>query len=360
VLRRATSFNPFVPCNAYPNIKALDWLRGEGAAGSLKPDGEGLTHELIGVAQGTPAGRAGLLCLRPVKQATASTHWENMQDLTHRELEVLVVRSYAIAYAYHGDLGLDLEAFSSHLYSIIRKRLGGDSSPAAALELVGNLYLSDIYLTLACSQGSPLAWNRFIALYGDPIRRICKCVCHSNDAAGELADSLPGQLFLPGATGRSRIASYGGFSPLSAWLTVIIKHCAVSEHRLRSHYPESIDQIHDVADHASILRIEAALRDGRYGELIRDSLQAAVSLLSDRERIILHLRYERQLQVSQVAQMFGIKPPSMTKQLDRARHKLRKGVASILATRHRLGPAGIEECVVSILENQECAVPVLT
>lgn len=94
--------------------------------------------------------------------------------------------------------------------------------------------------------------------------------------------------------------------------------------------------------------------------LITDSLQAAVSLLSDHERVILHLRYAQQLQVREVARMFGVKPPAITKQIGRARQRLREEVASILATRRRLGPASIEECMAAILENPEHRAPALT
>ena len=122
---------------------------------------------------------------------------------------------------------------------------------------------------------------------------------------------------------------------------------------------DSIEQIPDLADRASVFRIEAALRASRYAALITDSLQAAVGLLSDRERMILPLRYERQLRVCDVARMFGIKPPSMTKQIDKARFKLHRGVVTILATKHRLAPSGIDECLTSILEDHKYTLPSL-
>ena len=168
-----------------------------------------------------------------------------------------------------------------------------------------------------------------------------------------MADSLPGRLFLPDARGRSRIASYEGVSSLATWLISIIRHEAIRESHLRSNNLESIEQMPDVADEASVLKIEMAIRAGRYRSLIKDSIEGALNLLGDRERSILILRYGRQLQVREVARMLGVKPHAITQQIDRSTQKLRKQFISILATRHRLAPAAVEECVADLLNNPE-------
>ncbi|HST21780.1 MAG TPA: sigma-70 family RNA polymerase sigma factor [Blastocatellia bacterium] len=272
-----------------------------------------------------------------------------MLDLTNKHLERLITQSYTNAYAFHGDLGLNPETFSTHLSSIIGKRPGVASPPA--LEFVANLYLDDLYLTLACSQGSTVAWERFVSLYEDSIRRICKCVCPSTDAAKELTDSLPGQLFLPGATGHSRIASYQGLSPLASWLGVVVRRMAEKKRHLKSNNLESIEQIPDVADQTSVLKIEASLRASKYHLPIKDSLRCAIILLSDRERVILSLRYEQELRVSHIARQLGVSPHAITQQLDRSSQKIRKQIISILVTRYRLAPAAVEECVADLLSN---------
>ena len=275
-----------------------------------------------------------------------------MQDFIDRHVEKLVVQAYATAYTHHGDLGLELEAFSTYLYLIIEKRLGMNAPAHTAFNFVNSLHMNDLYLTLACAQGSEVAWRRFASVYDPCIRRICDCICLSKDAAREIADNLPGQLFLPNAAGRSRIVSYEGLSSLSTWLAVIIKHRAIRQRRIKSINIESLDQITDVADEASIFKIEATLRAGKYELPIRDSLRGAVNLLSDRERLILRMRYEQELQVSQIARLMGVGPSAITRQLDRTREKLREGITSILATGHRLDPVAIEECVSVLLDDQ--------
>jgi RNA polymerase sigma-70 factor len=263
----------------------------------------------------------------------------------NKHLETLFVQAYAGAYDCHGDLGLNLEEFATHLNSIIEKRMWALHQPASAPEFINSLHINDLYLTLSCARGGEVAWSRFISLYNEFIYRTCRHACPSIDAAKERAGGLPGKLFLPGETGRSRIASYEGLCSLAAWLVVVIRRLTEKDRKLKSNNLESIDRISDLVDEASIFKIEAAMWAGRYGALLRDSVESAIGLLTDRERTIVSLRYEQHLQVSQVARLFGVRPSSITKQLDRTRHKLRKEVASILATRYGLGPAVIQECM---------------
>jgi RNA polymerase sigma-70 factor len=275
-----------------------------------------------------------------------------MDDFTTAPLETLVTQAYTTAFTAHGDLGLKCREYSTHLYSIIERRMGVDPLPAAC-EFVNHLHLSDLYLALACALGSETAWGRFALSYGSYIRKVSVGVCRSREMATDLADSLLGHVFLPDATGRSRIASFEGLSPLSAWLASVIKHRAFNEHRLKAISLESLDLAADKADESSINKAEAEIRAGRYRRLISDSLEDAVSLLSDRERIILRLRYGQEMQVSQVARLLDVKPPAISRQIDRTKLKLREHVVSILSTKHRLGPAVIQDCLAHLVENPE-------
>jgi RNA polymerase sigma-70 factor (ECF subfamily) len=282
-----------------------------------------------------------------------------MDNFTTTTLETLVTQAYATAFTAHGDLGLKCREYSTHLYSIIERRAGVSAPALTACEFIARLHLSDLYLALACAQGSEAAWGHFAALYNPCIRQACKHLCPSN-AARDFADALPGELFLPDATGRSRIASYEGVSPLTVWLATVIRHWAGSERRRKVNHLERIDQISDLADETSIFKTEARLRADRYRDVIKDSMESAIDLLSDRERLILCLRYERQLQVSDIARQFGVKPHAITQQIDRSGQKLRRRIIYLLTIRHRLGPAVVEECVADLLNNPEHALPALS
>lgn len=280
-----------------------------------------------------------------------------MQDFITKHLETLIANSYANAYAQHGDLSFGPDDFASRLYSIVEKRLGASASASAAFEFVNRLHLNDLYLTLACAQGGEAAWSHFASTYDKSISRICRRVCASIYAATDMAGNMLGRLFLPDDTGHPRIASYTGLCPLAAWLAIVIRRLAERERNLEFNKAERIDQILDLVDEAGVVKIEAALRAYTYGPLIKDTLRCAVVTLSDRERAILSLRYEQELQVSHIARLLGVRPHAITQQIYRSSQKLRKQIISILATRHKLAPAAIEECLTDLISNPENSVP---
>jgi RNA polymerase sigma-70 factor, ECF subfamily len=282
-----------------------------------------------------------------------------MDDLTPPILEMLIVEAYATAYTAYGNLNLQLGDFSTHLYLIIERRMGTGPLSSAACEFASRLHLNDLYLALACSQGSDIAWRQFASAYDGYIHKISFSVCGSSEVAKDLADSVLGHVFLPDTTGRSCMASYEGLSPLSAWLAAIIRHRAFNERRLQAGDMESLDLLKDAPDESSIWRTEAGIRAGRYRRMINDSFGDALGLLSDRERRILCLRYQRQLQVSDIARQFGVTPHAITQQIDRSGQKLRRRVLYLLRTRHHLEPAAIQECVADLLNNPEHATSVL-
>jgi len=93
------------------------------------------------------------------------------------------------------------------------------------------------------------------------------------------------------------------------------------------------------------------LRGLRYEEMIEDSLRKSCNCLSDRERLLLLLRYDEELQVSQIARLLGVCPSTITRQLERVHGKLRENVVSALAANHNLQQAAIEECLTDLLDN---------
>jgi RNA polymerase sigma-70 factor, ECF subfamily len=282
-----------------------------------------------------------------------------MDDFTLTPPDTLIAQGYAQAYARHGDLGLTAEAFAFHLYAIIGRRAGANAPAYTACELISRLHLDDLYLAAACAQGSDAAWRCFTLTYGGHIRKVSLSVCRSRAAAYDLADSLMGHVFLPDTTGRCRMASYEGLSPLSAWLAAIIRHRASNERRLKADDMESLDIVKGEPDDSSIRKTEAEIRAGKYRRLMDDSFDEAIGLLSDRERLILCLRFERELRVSDIARQFGVTPHAITQQIDRSGQKLRRRILYLLRTRHRLGPSVVAECVADLLNDPGHAIRVL-
>ncbi len=97
--------------------------------------------------------------------------------------------------------------------------------------------------------------------------------------------------------------------------------------------------------------LEASLRACRYERIINDSFRCSCRCLTDRERLILLLRYDEELQLGQIARLFGVHQSTITRQLERACKKLRREVVARLSSKYHLDQAAISECQEDILEN---------
>lgn len=133
-----------------------------------------------------------------------------MSPLPERALTSRVGQGYAADRALHGNLGLSLCRYSERIDEVLEKCLGSNPSEDQAVSFFEQLHTSDLYLTTACALPSEAAWARFDHLYDRYVQRLTASVCATKDAAEDLAEGLPGYIFLPDQTGRSRIAGFGG------------------------------------------------------------------------------------------------------------------------------------------------------
>src|SRR4030095_3967206 len=102
-----------------------------------------------------------------------------------------------------------------------------------------------------------------------------------------------------------------------------------------------------------------ALISSRYRALIIDSMEHACNELTDRERLMLLLRYDNCLQLGHIGQIFGHHQATITRQLERVQAKIRLAVVSILTRKYGLSQAAIDECLVEIVENPGYSILVL-
>lgn len=260
-------------------------------------------------------------------------------------------QAYSEGYTCHGDIRLDPEEFAAYLIAIAEKHLGPGVPRTVALSFIDTLHTSDVYLAAACAQGSAEGWGRFMELYQKYLNAIALSVSPSGDAACELADSVLVEMFLPDRSGHSRIASYHGRSSLATWLRAIVCHRAINERERKDNSLERIESMPEMAEQGGASNIDAILRASRYQDLINDSLRNSCHRLTDRERLLLLLRYDDELQVSQIARLLGVCPSTVTRQLERVQEKLRENVVSTLTSKHNLQPAAIEECLADLRDN---------
>ncbi|MEK6289061.1 MAG: sigma-70 family RNA polymerase sigma factor [Acidobacteriota bacterium] len=266
-------------------------------------------------------------------------------------LSSLAAQAFSNGYAVHGEVDLQFEVFESYLYVAIEKHLGSNAPASTLLSFVRTLRTTDLYLALACAQPTESAWRRFINAYQKYINDVARFVSPTDEVARELADNLLSDLILPDGSGRSRIASFDGRQSLATWLRVVISRRAINYHLPKWSSFERSDHPAEVADKASLGRIEAALRNNRYAVILSESFKLASESLTDRERLMLLLRYEEGLRLVEIAKVLGVHASGITRQFQHIHLKLKKKIISVLAVKHHLGPEAIKECLLDVMEN---------
>jgi len=260
-------------------------------------------------------------------------------------------RVYQNGYCFHGDLQIIYGEFKAHLWAIIEKYIDENATDKNIIRVINSLHGNDLYLAFACAQHSPQAWDCFTSSYRRYIYNLAAFVSPVKCLAYELAENILVDLFLPDRSGRSRIASYDGRSSLATWLRVIICHRAINEQERKFNNMDQLDDQCEKADEEAVRSIERALRSSRYRSLIRDSLEHACGELTDRERLLLLLRYEKGLHLGQIGCLFGLHQATITRQLGRVQAKIRQSFESTLIHKYKLGQAAIDECLSEIAEN---------
>jgi RNA polymerase sigma-70 factor len=263
----------------------------------------------------------------------------------------LVAQAYADGYAVHGEIDLEMEVFANRLRQAVEKHLQTSFSDANLSEFFRSLHTTDLYLASGCSQPSDAAWRRFEAAYRKFINDVARFVVTSADEAHELAADVEAHLYMPGRSGQSRMASFDGQQSLPTWLRFVITRRASYRKALRWNRVEPLDQAENIADDSSIARIEASLRRRHYEPMVEDCFREACNNLSDRERLIILLRYGQGLRMTEIANSLGVHPSGITRGLHRAEAKLHKTTKSLLTLRYQLSSASIQEALADLLEN---------
>jgi RNA polymerase sigma-70 factor len=267
------------------------------------------------------------------------------------DLSALFQQQYETALTIHGNLELTFQSFALSLEAVVTMRVNTLPAGSTRFGLASTLHTSDLYLSLACALPSEKAWERFRSSYQQYIFDLCAFALSSRGIAAELASNILSDMFLPDRSGRSRIASYDGRTALPTWLRAVVTRRAINEGRLKWNHVESIEALPDLADEAAIKFMEDSIRQSKYSQAINEAIAAAVSTLTELERLVLVLRYGESMQAQEIAKRLNASPSSITRLLKRAYDKLRKEVISALCCRHNLSGAAIEECRSEMLEN---------
>jgi RNA polymerase sigma-70 factor len=277
------------------------------------------------------------------------------------DFDELVQSRYQSALALHGDLGVDCLAFETHLKCISdRFYRDHEASQLNLVRFVQSLHTNDLMLALSCARGSNAGWQRFSTLYRryltDQIRRLTGI----GPDPQELGDAVWIDLFLPDRSGQSRIASYDGRSSLATWLRVVVSNRMINERLRKGSRLSNLSGIPEPADAKALHDVESRLRVNRYREMILSCFERALQRLSTRDRLVLLLRYDQELQLGQIARLFSVHQANITRQIDRVMDRLRNDLRDLLAEDHGLGSDAVQECLSVAVESLTTSVSILS
>jgi RNA polymerase sigma-70 factor (ECF subfamily) len=207
-----------------------------------------------------------------------------------------------------------------------------EPTPAQQSAFFGNLRMADLVLARACAGGSERAWERFIALYREPLLRAGIAITGNESLGRELADSLYAELYgLTAHNGERRcpLDSYSGRGSLLGWLRTTLAQRHVDHHR-RTHREKPLE---DSNDCPATPADTAAPPHGSALPLLSSAVQEALENQGPEEKFLLASYYLDGRKLHQIAVVLGVHEATVSRKLKRVTASLRKQIVRGLERR---------------------------
>jgi RNA polymerase sigma-70 factor, ECF subfamily len=203
-------------------------------------------------------------------------------------------------------------------------------SPSLCEAFYHSLKLADLALARACAKGNERAWERFLALYQQPLTRAAIAICGSDTQGRETADALYAELYgLKTRDGerKSPLDSYRGRGSLMGWLRATIAQRHVDHHRRTFREQPIEDAALDHVEHAEI-NPAASNHHAVPGELdlLGKALIQTIEARDPEERFLLAAYFLDGRPLLQIAQTMHVHEATVSRRVHRLTADLRKQV----------------------------------
>ncbi len=189
-------------------------------------------------------------------------------------------------------------------------------------EYFRGLRLSDLVLAKACANGNERAWERFFALYRQPLLRAAIAITGSETLGSDLADQLYAELYgltERGGKRRCPLESYRGRGSLIGWLRTTLAQRFVDHHR-RSHREQPLEEYD-----APVQELEAEKSADEITALGK-AIEVALERKGAEERFLLAAYYLDGRTLLEIAKVLGVHEATVSRRLKRVTDGLRKQV----------------------------------
>jgi RNA polymerase sigma-70 factor, ECF subfamily len=238
---------------------------------------------------------------------------------------------------------VSVATFATALERSTAKIEPGDT--AARETALAALHLEDLALACACERGDEAAWEHFVREHRPVLYRAASTI--AGDDGRELADSLYAELFgLRERDGerQSLFHYFHGRSSLATWLRSVLAQRHVDGIRGRQRF----DPLPEEEGPSTPVASPAAVDDetGRQAARVRDALAAAMTRLSDRDRLRLAWYYQHGMTLAQIGRLCREHEATVSRHLSRSRKALRVDVEAQLHAAG-MGAREIDECFMA-------------
>ena len=184
------------------------------------------------------------------------------------------------------------------------------------------LRLGDLVLARACATGNERAWERFVAIYRQPLVRAAIAITGSDTLGRELADQLYAELFgLTTRDGERRcpLESYRGRGSLIGWLRTTLAQRHV-DHFRRSHREQALEEYDTAAVEVVSGKPASEL------SVLEKAVEGALERCDAEERLMLASYYLDERTLLQIAQVLQVHEATVSRKLKRVCQDLRKQI----------------------------------
>lgn len=218
------------------------------------------------------------------------------------------------------NFGVQLECFKESLQKTARKYILNSPESVSTKELTDflqQIQAEDLFLALACSNGSERAWWEFDQQHRSYLERVARHLASTDIDAQEVVDTVYVELYgtrvVDGAR-VSKFATYSGRGSLRGWLRTVIWHSLVDLHRA-SHDEVSLDEMtENVGEgfaHASFAETSLGGEDEmieqiakqRYKKATVSAIETAFASLDAHEKLLLLYYHVESMKLREIARL---------------------------------------------------------
>jgi RNA polymerase sigma-70 factor (ECF subfamily) len=229
----------------------------------------------------------------------------------------------------HPDLALDDLTFVRHLARCLPSNDTGTPPPLEQLQI------EDLFLACACLAGVAGAAARFEERCDPRLKAVLATTVKSPDLRAEIRQRVLDVLLVGTVDAPPRISGYGGQGALDGWTAVVAQRQLVTLLRKDTSEQRAREGAAMEAALDGAVQPEVAFAKQRYRAEFERAMADALSVLEERDRLLLRLQLVSQISVESIGKMYGVAQATASRWLASARDRVQTEVVRLL--RERLG-----------------------